>query len=523
MRFKNVIILCLVLCFSFLGHSMLQAQGTLVAQENISNTNTTTDSTTDVNQFPVIRKIFEADAGEDRNALVGRQVLFNADQSVVTSDETEYLWNFGDGSVQRGVTVSHAYSSTGVYRVSLEMRDNNGLRDTDEIIVTVTKDIMVLIADDVSIDESFDRLTAFASSQGILIVPIIQDTSGPDHIVQKELAQKILDSSTDIRQAKTIIFWTDGSVGMNAFIDAYQPISDSKRLFKNKVLVNVSDSRLNSYRSFQNVISILKPQHLIIIPKDGLNYIVNTVNVDIMLRQLQDSGIHYQLLGIHSQRDVQKLGITNFLTYGVNYLVHQGVPLHNIYMILIIPIIATLIALLRQLIGIKTFGIYTPTIITLAFLSIGMWYGLLLFVVIMVVGTFTRLIGKRLRFLYVPRMAILLIVVSLAIIATYIAGIYFGAKGLVNVSILPILLLIILAENFIAAQMEKGTRSAIKLTLYTLGVSILSYYFVNWTWFKEILLGYPEIILLAIIVNIIIGRWTGLRLLEYYRFRKLLT
>jgi hypothetical protein len=261
---------------------------------------------------------------------------------------------------------------------------------------------------------------------------------------------------------------------------------------------------------------------VIVAPTKAVSAVVNTVDIDKMLGQLQQAGIEYQLLGVHSQRNLEELRLTNFLSYGLNYLIHEGVPLHNIYMILLIPIIATLIALMRQIIGIKTFGIYTPTIITLAFLSIGMWYGLMLFSIIMFVGTLTRLVGKRLRFLYVPRMAILLIIVSLAIIGTYIGGIYFGAERLAGVSILPILLLIILAENFIAAQMEKGTQTATKLTLFTLGVSIICYYFVTWSWFKDLLLGFPEIIILAIAINVIIGRWTGLRVLEYHRFRRLL-
>jgi hypothetical protein len=33
-------------------------------------------------------------------------------------------------------------------------------------------------------------------------------------------------------------------------------------------------------------------------------------------------------------------------------------------------------------------------------------------------------------------------------------------------------------------------------------------------------LAYPEIVLLAIVVNFGLGRWTGLRVVEYFRFRE---
>lgn len=466
---------------------------------------------------------FIADAGGDRNAIVNRAILFIADQSVVLSGTSvQYRWNFGDGTVKDGVTVSHTYGTTGVYRVRLTVSDNNGQQSGDEIIVTVTKDIIALIADSTVSLDSIARLQSYASSQGILIVSIHNQQTGSGPIIQGELTRLIKESNTDIRQSKIIIFWTEGSLGFNAFIEAYQLDGDAQRFFKNKIFVQIAESRFSSiYRSFQNVITLFKPLYLIIVSSEGLNHIVNSVDAEYIIRQLQDSGIEYQLLGIHSQRNIDTLRFTNFLSYGLNYLVHQGVPLNNLYMILIIPVIATIIAFFRQIIGIKTFGIYTPTIITLAFLSIGIWYGLLFFTIIMVVGTIFRLVGKRLRFFYIPRMAILLSIISLTIIVTYLIGIYYGSVRLINVSILPILLLAILAENFISAQMEKGTNSAIKLTYFTLIVSIFSYFFVGWSWFRELLLGYPELIILTILLNIFLGRWSGLRVLEYHRFHKL--
>jgi hypothetical protein len=106
---------------------------------------------------------------------------------------------------------------------------------------------------------------------------------------------------------------------------------------------------------------------------------------------------------------------------------------------------------------------------------------------------------------------------------TYVIGISLGNTHLMEISILPVLLLILLTENFVAAQMEKGSKEAVKLTLHTLGVSIICYLLVTWHLIRELILGFPEIIFIALIINIALGRWTGLRLLEYYRFNKLIT
>ena len=53
----------------------------------------------------------------------------------------------------------------------------------------------------------------------------------------------------------------------------------------------------------------------------------------------------------------------------VSYFVSQGIPLETVVLLLMLPIIVTLIAFFRQVIGIKAFGIYTPAIVTFAFLA----------------------------------------------------------------------------------------------------------------------------------------------------------
>lgn len=121
-----------------------------------------------------------------------------------------------------------------------------------------------------------------------------------------------------------------------------------------------------------------------------------------------------------------------------------------------------------------------------------------------------------------PRMAIVLTIVSLTIFAVFVIGGYFEKTGLLAISIFPIIVMIILTEKFVEVQIEKGNKTAIRLTLETLILSIVSYYIVSWESFKTIILAFPEIILLTILLNIAFGRFSGLRVVEYFRFRKIL-
>jgi len=203
----------------------------------------------------------------------------------------------------------------------------------------------------------------------------------------------------------------------------------------------------------------------------------------------------------------------------INLIIAQGVDINTVYLILALPFIATLIAAFRQLIGIRSFGIYAPLVLTFVFWEMELKYGLAIFIVILLTGTIVRYILKNFRLLYLPRMAIVLTVISLAILLLLAVGGYFQRTGLAATPILAILILITLIEKFISTQVEKGFRMAAALSIETLIISIVGYYFIIWDVFREMVLNHPEYILILFVINIFLGKWTGLRLREYFRFK----
>ncbi|MDF1498149.1 MAG: 7TM domain-containing protein [Patescibacteria group bacterium] len=203
----------------------------------------------------------------------------------------------------------------------------------------------------------------------------------------------------------------------------------------------------------------------------------------------------------------------------INLILSQGLDIETVYLILALPFIATLIAVLRQIIGVRSFGVYTPLVLTFAFWAVGIRYGLAIFIVILVSGTVMRYFLKNFRLLYLPRIAIVLTVISVAILALLALAGYFGKFALASTSILPILIMITLIEKFISTQVEKGIRTATILSIETIIISSAGYYLIVWDNFKNLILDHPEYIILLFIINIILGRWTGLRLREYFRFK----
>ena len=205
----------------------------------------------------------------------------------------------------------------------------------------------------------------------------------------------------------------------------------------------------------------------------------------------------------------------------IQYFASQGVPVQTVTLLLMLPIIATLVAVFRQVIGIKAFGIYTPSIITFALFAMGeLKYGVAVFVSIIGVGMLSRFILKRFRLLYLPRVAITLSIVSLTMLLLLFLGGFNHRTGFAGASVFPLLIMITLAEKFVSTQIEKGTRIALILAIETLIISTVGYFLIKSSVITNIILSYPLwIIALTFIINFALGKWSGLRLTEYWRFR----
>ncbi len=206
----------------------------------------------------------------------------------------------------------------------------------------------------------------------------------------------------------------------------------------------------------------------------------------------------------------------------ITYFITHGVPIDTVVLLLMLPIVVTVIAFFRQVIGIKAFGIYTPSIVTFAFLATKIKYGVVIFIVVILVGMLMRYVLKTLRILYLPRVAITLSVVAFSILILLSIGGSMHRTGLAAVSIFPILIMITIVEKFVTTQIEKGNKAALILALETLIISVVGYFIASWPLLIATLISAPWIVLATIPINIGLGKFDGLRLTEYLRFRNLL-
>ena len=198
--------------------------------------------------------------------------------------------------------------------------------------------------------------------------------------------------------------------------------------------------------------------------------------------------------------------------------VRAQVPLSALTLILILPIIASLVVVARIVVGLETFGMFGPVIVSLAFITTGLQWGLVIFVVIVGLGVLLRAGLQRLRLQAVSRLAILIALVSAVMGGLTLLGAVLGIGPLLNISIFPMVIMSNVIENFAASQVELGTAEALRMTLATLFLSVACYLVVDQAGLQSLVLAFPEILLVTVAFDAVLGKWRGVRLLEYVRF-----
>jgi len=217
---------------------------------------------------------------------------------------------------------------------------------------------------------------------------------------------------------------------------------------------------------------------------------------------------------------VGELSWKNFLRYSVTESVRNGVPVNTVVLILLFPLVVAMVAAARHLIGMRGAGILTPALLSVAFLATGIWAGVFLFAVIVMVTVVARTALKTLKLQYLPRVSLLLWVVSAGVFLTLFSASIWNFNQLVTVGIFPILILMLLAETFIDIQAGRSGSEARALIFQTFALAMISSLILGSEMVQRAVLLWPEMIFFGVaIFDIFMGRYTGLRLSEYLMYR----
>ncbi len=211
------------------------------------------------------------------------------------------------------------------------------------------------------------------------------------------------------------------------------------------------------------------------------------------------------------------------LKVGIKNAVSRGVSVNTIVLLLLFPLTAALVAFSRQVIGLNGFGIFIPALVSVAFLSTGVLAGLVIFLAIVIAAVSARFALSKVKLPYLPRMAVLIWVIVMAVLILLLLSPGLSIERLVGLGIYPVLLFIMLAESNIEAQITRTWQTAALMTAETIAIAIVASLVMGTVEVQEWVLLNPEVaVLLILVADWVIGSYKGLRLLEVWRFRKLI-
>ena len=238
----------------------------------------------------------------------------------------------------------------------------------------------------------------------------------------------------------------------------------------------------------------------------------------------ETSGKQKSVLATHlDDNPIGALSWKNPIQKAIRKAVAAGMPANIIVLLLIFPIIASIVALSRHIVGLKGFGIYIPAVLSVAFVSTGIVTGVIIFMSVLISSIVTRGLVKRFKLPLLPRTAMLLFGVSTAMLALLLIGSVYNVDLVLNISIFPLLIIILLTENFMETQLFSSQKEAFSITFETLIVAVLCSFIIGSEEIQKFVILRPELVLIGVaITNLAIGRYTGLRILEYLRFRDLI-
>ena len=189
--------------------------------------------------------------------------------------------------------------------------------------------------------------------------------------------------------------------------------------------------------------------------------------------------------------------------------------------ILLIPMGVLIVVILRILVGIRTMGTFMPVLFSLAFIQTSLLNGLVMFFVIVFSGLFIRFYLSRLRLLLVARISAVIIVVIAIMSLMSIISYKLGLTQALSVTFFPMIILSWTIERMSILWEEEGGREVFIQGSGSLLVAVLAYFAMMNEYAAYLFFSFPELLMVVLAVIIVIGRYTGYRLSELFRFAPL--
>lgn len=189
--------------------------------------------------------------------------------------------------------------------------------------------------------------------------------------------------------------------------------------------------------------------------------------------------------------------------------------------LLLLPLGALITAVFRNIVGIQTYGTFTPALLGLS-MTYGDWRtGMVVFAVTLVVGLVGRRLLESLRLLMVPRLSLVLTMVVLCLVMAVSVLDHLGLTPSARAVVFPLVITTMIIERMFIKREEDGMRRAATTLAGTLLVAGCCFAVLSLRPLGRLVLAHPESVLAVAAGLLLVGRYAGYRLSELVRFRDL--
>jgi hypothetical protein len=187
--------------------------------------------------------------------------------------------------------------------------------------------------------------------------------------------------------------------------------------------------------------------------------------------------------------------------------------------VVLIPLGAFVVVILRNIVGIPTLGTFMPVLLALAFLEMKPAAGIPMFALIVTVGLYFRFLLSSMNLLVVPRVAACVVIVTLLMVVMSLISWKLGIRGVSQITLFPMIIIAWTIERMSLIWEEEGKRNAIMQVAGSMLVAVVAYAFMKIPQIQYWAQYFPELLLVLLAAILLIGRYTGYRISELHRFR----
>ena len=187
--------------------------------------------------------------------------------------------------------------------------------------------------------------------------------------------------------------------------------------------------------------------------------------------------------------------------------------------ILLLPIGALAVVFLRILIGIRCSGTFMPVLIASAFIQTELLNGLLGFLLVVSAGLMIRSYLSHLNLLMVSRISAVVIVVIGIIIAFTIFAFRMGLTEALTITFFPMVIMAWTIERMSILWEEEGAREVLIQGGGSLFIAMIAYLLMDNDLIRHWAFNFLGVHVLIMAAVLMMGQYTGYRLLELRRFK----